>query len=275
MAKITTLIILLVIIASDMNAKVTSEIDNYFRSNICSLRQAINANNGLSDDQIEFLTIVWFLSNEDQLSMCKYNVKNLDNDLRYIEHWYELNRDLLSWDLVVDTRNLLNNFLFINSPLSDEMSLFELKYNNLQKRLRYRGIIKTNSKQCNYPTKSQKEGNKVILEYIHKNMEILNTLFNCGQNESGFVNSVFLCNRVLEFVFVIGCLCGISKYLNPVIPTLDWIQFNDIKDYIFMYENTIPLKKFEFLKNLWKSKVQFMDKEEYDKAFNSGMFLYE
>ena len=29
------------------------------------------------------------------------------------------------------------------------------------------------------------------------------------------------------------------------------------------------------LKKLWRSKVQFMDKKEYDEAFKSGMFLYE
>lgn len=42
-----------------------------------------------------------------------------------------------------------------------------------------------------------------------------------------------------------------------------------------MNENNIPLKKIEFLKKLWRSKVQFMDKKEYDEAFKSGMFLYE
>ena len=132
--------------------------------------------------------------------------------------------------------------------MSDETSLFELKYNNLQKRLQYRGIRNINSNQLIFPTKSKKEGDKVVLNYIHKNMEILDSLFNCGNIGSGFVNSVFLCNRVREFVFFIVCLFFISQYLNPLITSLDWIQFNDIKDYIFMNENNIPLKKIEFLK---------------------------
>lgn len=203
MAKITTLLLFLVIIASNINAKITSEIDNYFRGNLCSLRQTIKAAQSLSIDQKEFLNIVGLLSDEDQLTIHNYNVRNLDKDLRTIEQWYELNQDLLSWDLVVDARNIVNEFSIINSPLSDETSLFELKYNNLQKRLQYRGIRNINSNQLIFPTKSKKEGDKVVLNYIHKNMEILDSLFNCGNIGSGFVNSVFLCNRVREFVFVI------------------------------------------------------------------------
>ena len=176
-----------------------------FRSgNLCSLRQTIKAAQSLSIDQKEFLNIVGLLSDEDQLTIHNYNVRNLDKDLRTIEQWYELNQDLLSWDLVVDARNIVNEFSIINSPLSDETSLFELKYNNLQKRLQYRGIRNINSNQLIFPTKSKKEGDKVVLNYIHKNMEILDSLFNCGNIGSGFVNSVFLCNRVREFVFVIG-----------------------------------------------------------------------
>ena len=104
-------------------------------------------------------------------------------------------------------------------------------------------------------------------------MEILDSLFNCGNIGSGFVNSVFLCNRVREFVFVIGCFCGISQYLNPVIPTLDWIQFNDIKDYIFMNENNIPLKKIEFLKNCGGLKSNLWIKKNMMRLLNQECFF--